>query len=77
MVGMEEMIEEVLKAPERVIESVSDPEARLYYRFYFDTPMAGKFLCVVVKAGEREPFVLTAYLTDRIKRGRQLWPRTR
>ncbi len=76
MVGIEEKIEQTLKAPESVIESLSDSEAQLYYRFYFGTPVGGKFLCVVVKAGEREAFVLTAYLTDRVKRGRQLWPRT-
>jgi hypothetical protein len=76
MAGMEEKIEQTLMAPERVVESLSDTEARLYYRFYFGTLVGGKFLCVVVKAGEREAFVLTAYLTDRVKRGRQLWPRT-
>lgn len=76
MAGMEARIEETLKAPERVVESLSDSQARLYYRFYFGTPVGGKFLCVVVKAGDHEAFVLTAYLTDRIKRGRQLWPRT-
>jgi hypothetical protein len=76
MAGIEEKIEQTLKAPERVIESLSDTEALLYYRFYFGTPVGGKFLCVVVKVGEREAFVLTAYLTDRVKKGRQLWPRT-
>lgn len=76
MVGVEEKIEQVLKEPERVVESLSDQDARLYYRFYFGTPVGGKFLCVVVKTGDREAFVLTAYLTDRVKTGRQLWPRT-
>jgi len=32
MVGMEDRIEETLSEPERVIESLGDPEARLYYR---------------------------------------------
>lgn len=32
------------------------------------------YLYVVVKALETDAFVLTAYLTDRVKRGVQLWP---
>jgi hypothetical protein len=73
MAEMEEKIEETLSYPGWVIESVSDRQARLYYRFYLGTKVGGKYLCVVVKAGEK-PFVLTAYLTDRIKRGVEIWP---
>ncbi len=67
-------IEETRQEPERVVQSISDPEVRLYYRFYFRTVIGGKFLCVVVKMGEAGAFVLTAYLTDRIKKGERLWP---
>jgi len=31
-------------------------------------------LCVVVKTFDADAFVLTAYLTDRIKEGEVLWP---
>ena len=65
-----------LLQPERVVQSFSDPQARLYYRFYFRTMMGGKYLCVVVKTLEADAFVLTAYLTDRIKKGVPLWPTT-
>ena len=34
MRGMEDLIPEVLRTPERVVESLSDTLARLYYRFY-------------------------------------------
>jgi hypothetical protein len=71
---MELAIEETLLHPERVVQSLSDPDVRLYYRFYFRTVVGGKFLCVVVKIGEAGAFVLTAYLTDRIKEGERLWP---
>jgi hypothetical protein len=57
-----------------VVQSFSDPEARLYYRFYFRTMVGGKYLCVVVKTLGADAFVLTAYLTDRIKKGVPLWP---
>jgi hypothetical protein len=46
----------------------------LYYRYYLRTVVGGKYLCVVVKVLEADAFVLTAYLTDRIKRGVTLWP---
>ncbi len=34
-----------------------------------------RYLCVVVKVAGDDAFVLTAYLTDRIKKGVALWPR--
>ena len=46
MVAMELAIEETLLRPERVVQSFSDPQAHLYYRFYFRTVVGGKFLCV-------------------------------
>ena len=74
MSEMEHAIEETLRDPKRVIQSLSDPAVHLYYRFYFRTVVGGKFLCVVVKMGEAGAFVLTAYLTDRVKKGERLWP---
>ena len=75
MVGMESAIEHTLAHPKQVVESLSDPAARLYYRFYMGTMVGDKFLCVVVKIMGEEAFVLTAYLTDRMKRGVLLWPK--
>jgi molybdopterin synthase catalytic subunit len=74
MVGLESAIEQTLARPETVIESFSDPQARLYYRFYVGTRVGDKYLCVVVKISRDDAFVLTAYLTDRVKRGAQIWP---
>jgi len=74
MMSLETAIEETLRDPERVVRSLGDPAVHLYYRFYFRTVVGGKFLCVVVKMGEADAFVLTAYLTDRVKKGERLWP---
>jgi hypothetical protein len=74
MVGLESAIEQTLAQPETVIESFSDPQARLYYRFYVGTRVGDKYLCVVVKISRDDAFVLTAYLTDMVKRGAQIWP---
>jgi hypothetical protein len=74
MEGLAGAIEETLKHPRTVVESLGDPQARLYYRFYLGTRVGDKWMCVVVKVAAEDAFILTAYLTDRIKRGRQIWP---
>ena len=58
------------------LESLFDPEVRLYYRFYRMTAVGDKYLSVVVKMSQGDAFVLTAYLTDSVKRGRKVWPET-
>ena len=75
MKRMNRAIEATLSRPERVIQSMSDPEANLYYRFYIGTRVGDKYLCVVVKIRQEDAFVLTAYLTDTIKKGDVIWPR--
>lgn len=76
MQGMEESIEETLRSPDRVLESLGDPQARLYYRFYVGTPVGNKHLCVVVKLTDNDAFVLTAYLMGTPAGGRQIWPKS-
>jgi hypothetical protein len=75
MVGKENAIEETLTRPERVVESPSDVQVHLYYRFYTGTAVGDKYLCVVVKVTETDAFVITAYFTNTIKRGTTLWPK--
>jgi len=73
MAGMDAALEETLRDPELVVRSRSDPATSLYYRYYLRTLVGGKWLCVVVKWGVADPFVLTAYLTDKPKKGELLW----
>jgi len=75
MQGMEGRIEQTVRRPERVLESLSDPQARLYYRMYLATRVGDKHLCVVVKLADNDAFVLTAYLVSKPAGRRQLWPR--
>ncbi len=37
--------------------------------------VGGEHLCVVVKIVIDDAFVVTAYLTDRVKKGTLLWPK--
>ena len=69
MRGMEEALAETLAHPEVVVQSLADTDAHLYHRFYVGTRVGDKHLCVVVKIQEDDAFVVTAYLTDRIRKG--------
>lgn len=73
MRGMEGAIAETLLEPDQVVRSVSDERTVLIYRYYPHTMVGGKFLCVVVKESVDDRFLLTAYLTDRIKQGEIIW----
>lgn len=75
MAKMEAAIEATLARPQRVVESFSDPQSHLYDRYYTGTRVGNKYLCIVVKFKAADALVLTAYLTDKIKRGVTLWPR--
>ena len=75
MKGILRYIEETLLEPQKVIQSVSDKDTHLYYRFYIGTKIGDKYLCVVVKMVEKNAFILTAYLTDSIKKGEIIWLR--
>ena len=74
---MEDMRDEVIRTleiPTEVRASRSDADARLFYEFYTRTRVGDKWLCVVVKYLEDDAFVVTAYLTDKLKAGEKLWP---
>jgi len=71
---LERCIEETVRQPERVVQSQSDPDALLFYRLLRRSRVGMKWLCVVVKYRPNDAFVLTAYLTDKPKKGVQRWP---
>lgn len=72
MISFESALEETLKEPEFVKRSKSDPNTALYYRFCTNTTVGDKWLCIVVKFLIQDAFILTAYLTDKIKQGESL-----
>jgi len=74
MAGLESALQETLRKPTLVVQSRTDSTAELNFRYYFGTRVGDKWLCVVVKYGRADAFVLTAYLTDKPKKGEQLWP---
>jgi len=74
MIGLESLLATALQHPSLVVESPSDPSVLLYYYVLAEPRVGAGWMCVVVKDLEDDAFVLTAYLTDRPKKGRQLWP---
>lgn len=73
MIGMEPRIADTLKRPQLVRKSRSDDSAELFYRFYKQMEIGDKWLCVVVKYLEDDAFIVTAYFTDKPKKGDDLW----
>ena len=68
----ERLIPLTLQAPDVVVSSVYDADARLYYKRFADL-WHGKYLVVVVKFSRRN-FIVTVYITDKIKGGTRRWP---
>jgi hypothetical protein len=74
MANLESAVAETLRFPQLVIQSRADDATALCYRFYIGTKVGDKWLCVVVKYDREDAFVLTAYLTDKPRKGEQIWP---
>ncbi len=74
--GEQEKIMEVVKKPEVVLEGATR-DMRVCYRFYPSTPVASKYLAVVVKVLDGEGFIITSYFTERVRKGVVLWRRIR
>ena len=65
MDGHIEHIAQALAEPETMVRSASDPSVVIFYRLI---PKGKKYLAVAIKTSVR-PFVLTAYLAKKPKRG--------
>ena len=75
MAGQESKLREVLSSPEKVLTSQLDSTVHLYYRFYRESPVGPKYLMAAVKILERDAFVITAFFTDEVKGGSEIWAR--
>lgn len=70
-------IAETLESPDTVRLSLRSRDTKLYYRWYTETKYNDKYVCVVVVISEDDAWIITAYLTDAIKRGELIWERER
>lgn len=67
-------IGETLTSPERIIATHLDENVHVYHRYYDKTPVTSKYLHVAVKITPDDAFIVTAYFSNRIKRGVEIWP---
>lgn len=66
--GMESEVQESLINPDIVRVSQDDEDVLLYYK-----KIQKLFVCVVCRHLNGDGFVITCYLTDKIKEGKNIW----
>jgi hypothetical protein len=66
--GKENEIKEALRNPDSIRQSYTDKKVYLFYKKY-----GRNYLCVIVRHLNGKGFIITAYLTNKIKEGRQIW----
>lgn len=67
-------IKETIASPDFVVATVADSSVQVYHRFYLQTPVTRKYLLVAVKMVTGDAFVLTAFFSNRSKKGVTIWP---
>lgn len=73
MEGQIARLQETLLEPELVVSTTVDQNVLAYHRYYTTTPVTSKFLLVVVKKSANDAFVLTAFFSNRQKKGIIIW----
>ena len=71
MAGREKDVKEALRNPEEIRLSRSDTGVYLFYK----SERVGRWVCAVTKRLDGDGFLITAYPTDAVKEGEQIWPR--
>ncbi|MBI2020737.1 DUF4258 domain-containing protein [Candidatus Daviesbacteria bacterium] len=72
MIKYKREVKLTLKDPDQIRQSKQDPKVHLYYK------NIGKvYICVVADhTSTKEGYIITTYLTDRIKEGEQIYVKT-
>jgi hypothetical protein len=71
MAGREDVVKATLENPEQIRKSRSDATVLLFYR----AEGSSRWVCAVAKRAADAGFLVTAYPTDAIKEGTQIWPK--
>ena len=74
---MDEMnsLRETVLEPDEVRRSIHDPNVWLFYRHYKKSPVSEKYLLAEVRIQNEEGFIVTAFFTDTMKKGKSVWSR--
>jgi hypothetical protein len=71
MLGREADVQDTLQNPEEIRLSKKDASVYLFYK----PERIGRWVCAVTKRLNGEGFLITAYPTDAVKEGEQIWHR--
>ena len=71
MAGREDVVRATLENPEQIRQSRSDSAVLLFYR----VERSSRWVCAVAKRAADQGVLVTAYPTDAIKEGTQVWPK--
>lgn len=71
MAGHENDVKDALENPSEIRQSRSDLAVYLFYK----PERIRRWVCAVAKRLDGEGFLITAYPTDAIKEGEQIWPK--
>jgi hypothetical protein len=63
------------KSPTLFLAVTKILQSNVYYRHYARSPVGSKHLMVAVKILKEDAFVITAFFTDDVKGGEEIWPR--
>ena len=73
MVNQENKIKETLLSPDKIVLSNTNSKVELFYKYFENSQVNAKYLCVVVKYINDDNFIITSYFTDIIKKGKLIW----
>ena len=68
VIGKLALIKNTLKMPDLITRSKVDKNVCLFYK-----KLNGYWLCIVTKNNVLDGFIITAYITDKIKEGEKIW----
>jgi len=68
IIGKLSLVKQMLKMPDLITRSKIDKTVLLFYK-----KINGYWLCVVTKNSVLDGFIITAYITDKIKEGEKIW----
>ena len=71
MAGRLQHVRAALETPDEVRQSRTDSAVFLFYR----AEQARRWVCAVARRKDNDGFLITAYPTDAIKEGMQVWPK--
>ena len=73
MSGQIDKIRDALLSPDIIVRSRIDSTVELFYRYHKETPVTEKYICIIAKDSDGDLFIVTAYFTESVKRGKILW----